>query len=537
MPVINGADYNLQSRLIPQDATLVRMAEHFDQFLLDWQMRHPMVWRDRIPIGQFPLYSGYSQKSYVFRGTLGPQAGLSDWAQVEPSRKASGTDNGFDRCTYTPQTYTWAYDQIDFSGLTTSWRSPVFCVNDLKYLDKAQQQLGMIVKAGAEITDQVKETFNRESYLKQAADNNKFTILAEGNGVDFIDNTTFRVTYNPFTKDSDGDTYITMNATAFAAISTLNFTMMDMIRQYLGDQCPDAAMSNEGGMPVFGAMLDILDFEKFVLVDASLREDFRNAIPARLIEGFNMGFRTYRGWMLIHDQRQARFTVKSTSTTTIVAKRVLPRRATRPGVVGLVPECNPAYLTAELGTLIVFLNNVIQILVPAPVDSLGTGMTFGPAPDFNGQWAWLNILDPDSNPLGENGYFFSRYEYYVKALEYAQNAMVFLYRRCPQVIRTGCMIEEQTEAKTGAIAMSVAPTAAGFSATNRTVTLTLADIMAARVGDTVSIKKDDSNSFTAYVAADHAAPTYTFAWLSGATNAPAAFSDMNDTAIVTVTVS
>ena len=537
MPTINGADYSLQSRTIPQDASLVRMAEHFDPFLLDWQLRHPSVFRDRIPMGMFPLYSGYSQRSFVFRGTLGPQAGLSDWAQVEPSRKAGANDNGFDRCSYTPQTYNWAYDAIDFSGLVTSWRSPIFCVNDLKYLDKAQQQLGMIIKAGAEITDQAKETFNRESYMKQAADNKKFAVMAEGNGVDFIDNANFRVTYNPFVKDADGDTYITMSAVAYANISSLNFTSMDLIRQYLGDQCPDAAVANEGGMPVYGAMLDLLDFEKFVLTDQYLREDFRRAIPSRLIEGFNMGFRTYRGWMLIHDARQARFAVKSTSATTITAKRILPRRAVRPGVVGLVPECNPDYITAELGTLVVFLNNVIQILVPAPVDSLGVGMTFGPAPDFNGQWAWLNILDPDTNPLGENGYFFSRYEYYVKALQYAQNAIVLLYRRCPQVIRTGCLNEQLITAKTGDVALTVTPVAADFSAANHTVVLTLADQLAAKLGDTVTITNDSSVTFVAYIAGDKAAPTYTFAWLTGATNAPTAVTEINDITITKVTVS
>lgn len=537
MPTINGADYNLQNRLIPADGLLVSLAEHIGDFVLDYQLKHPSVWRDRIPMGQFPLFNGASQKSYIFRGTLGPQAGLTGWSRIEPSRKAAAGENGFDACSYDPQEYTWAFESVDFSGLRSSWRSPVFCVNDLKYQDKAMQQLGMIIKGGAQVTDQFKETFNRESYLKQAADNGKFAVLAEGNGVGFIDSTMFRVTYNPFVVDAAGDTYITMNATAFSKMSALNFSMLDLVRQYLGDQCPDAAMSNAGGMPVYGLMLDLFDFEKFVLTDSALREDFRRAIPTRLIEGFNMEFRIYRGWALIHDPRQARFAVSSTAATTVTAKRVNPRRATRAGIIGLVPESNPAYLQAELGTMVVFLNNVIQILVPSVVASLGSGMTFGPAPDFNGQWFWLNIQHNETNPLNEVGYFFSRYEYYVKPLEYAQNAMVFVYRRCPHVLRTGCLLEDTEDAvASGAVPITAAPAAGDFSAANNTIVLSLASVLDAKVGDAVTINTDDGDDLTAYIAEDHSAPIYKFVWLEGASNEPAAVTELNDPAIVTVTV-
>jgi len=526
MAVINGVDYNLQSRTIPEDGLLVSLSEHFDEFLLDWQMKHPQVWRDRIPLGQFPLFNGYSQKSYIFRGTLGPQAGLTDWAAIEPSRKAASDDNGYDRCSYNPQTYTWAYDAIDFAGLQTSWRSPVFCVNDLKFQDKAQQQLGMIIKAGAMITDQIKETFNRESYVKAAADAGKFFVLAEGVGLDFIDASSARVTYNPYSA-----TTITFSSTMLGKISTLNFSILDLLHQYLSDQCPDSAIGNEGGLPVYGLMLDLKDFEKYVLTDADLREDFRFARPQPLISGFNMGFKTYRGWALIHDPRQMRFTV-STYGTTVTASRVLPRRATRDGIIGHVPEANPAYVTAELGTAIVFLNNVIQILIPAPVNSLGSGMSFGPAPDFSGQWAWLNILDPETNPLGENGYFFSRYEYFVKSLEYAQDAMVFLYRRCTQSLATKCEVEDLDRAATSATVAAAAATG-DFSTTTRLVTVTLDKVLDCSVGRAVTVTHG-GGATPMVVTADSEAPTYTFGWLSGADNAPTVYTQFTTSTTVAV---
>ena len=115
MPPVINVNTALAGRLIPQDGKLVSMAEHFDPFIVDYQMKTPSVWRDLIPKGTFTLFNGYSQKSYIFRGTLGPQAGLADWSRIEPSRKPSGSDVGYDRCTYNPQTYAWAFDAVDFS--------------------------------------------------------------------------------------------------------------------------------------------------------------------------------------------------------------------------------------------------------------------------------------------------------------------------------------------------------------------------------------------------------------------------------------
>jgi len=529
--VIQGVSYDLTNRTIPADGTLVSLAEHYmDGMILDWQMKHPSVMRDRIPMGKMELFNGINQKAYIFRGTLGPQAGLTDWVKVEASRKPAGDDAGLDACAYNPQTYTWSYDAVSYDGLKTSWRSPVFCVNDLKFQDRAEQQLAMILKAGFQNTDQIKETYAREQYLYTAAKAGKMILLSEGGGLDYLTSATSRVTYDPMTSTS-----ITYPAAMLDKLSTLNFSQLDLIHQYLSDQCPDAALSYESGMPVYGLMIDVRDFEKFVLEDDELREDFRRAIPMRLIEGFNMSFKTYRGWAIMHDPRQPRWNNSTTTSTVVTAARVLPRQATRAGVVGYIPESNPAYVTASLGAATVFMKNVIQIMVPAVVSSLGTGMVFGPAPDFNGSWSWLNIQDAKENPLKESGYFFSRYEYFCKQLEYAQDVHVIIYRRCMQSRKTGCLVESESGSADSA-GLASAPAATDFSAANDTVVLTLTKKLTAGVGDKVTITNDAGLAFTAWIAQDNAAPTYTFMWVDNSTNAPTSEADINDTTKTTVSV-
>ena len=531
MGVINGVSYDLTDRMIPGDGLLISLAEHLaDPMFVDWEMKHPSVMRDRIPMGTKSLYSGFSEKSYIYRGTLGPQAGLTDWTKVEPSRKVSGADEGVNRCSYNPQTFTWGFDAVDFEGLQTSWRSPAICVKEMMYQDKAPQQLAMIMKSGFQTSDQVKETYNREMYLKTAADAGKFTLLLEGGGLDYVDSSTNRITYNPLTSTS-----LTFDASLLDRISTLNFTQLDLIHQYLTDQCPDAALRMDSGMPVFGLMIDLRDFEKFVLADDEVREDFRRAIPERLISGFNMGFKVYRGWALMHDPRQPRWTIASTTASVVTCTRVLPRRATRVGVVGTIPETEPDYIMAPLGAASVFMNNVIQILVPSAVSSLGTGMTFGPAPDFNGSWSWVNIKNDVTNPLGEVGYFFCRYEYFCKLLEYSQDVHVILYRRCMQSLKSVCAAELESSSSNTANLATITPSA-NFDATNCTVILQLAKKLTAGTGDAVTITNDSSVDFAATIADDSMAPTYKFAWISGGANVPTAVTEVNLPGTCKVTV-
>jgi hypothetical protein len=517
-----GVSLDLNNRLVPGDGKLIQMAEHFDQFIMAHELANPSVWRDRLPKGVYELFNGTSQKTNIFRGTLGPQQGLSEWTSIEPSRKPSGNDPGSDYCSYNPQTYTWGIETVTFSGLRTSWRSPVFCVNDLKFVDQAKTQLGLIIKAGSRVTDDVKEVFNREQYVKAAVDAGKAIVFVDG-GIDYIDNSAVRFSYDPFLKDANGDTYLTFASSLLPKISALNWSLLDSIRVYLADEAPDAAIGSDSGMPVYGLMIDLMDFEKMVYKDAELREDFRYARPQQLITGFNMGFKVYRGFALMHDPRQMRFKIKSDNGTNVTATRVVPRRATKAGTVGYIPETNPDYISAELAVGIIFMNDVIQVLVPPSVNNMGSGMVFGPAPGYNGEWTWINEYDREYNPLKEVGYFFARFEYFTKPLIYSNIATVFLYRRCPQVLSSGCLVEAGSDTDGTDVGVAVNAAEADVDTTNNTITLTLVSKLTGGLGDAITLTDDAGGSATGNIADASAAPTYTFVFssLSGLTESTA----------------
>ena len=489
---------------------MLTMAEHWDSFILDRASKQPNVWHDRVPRGSFPLYQGLSQKSNIYRGGLGVQSGLSTWTQIGLSRKPSQGDEGFDNCgPRTPQRYTYAWETIQFNGFEDSWQSDPVCLKDLRFVDYAREQLAMVVRSGVDYGVSMLENWNREMYVNQAVQSGHTVVLCEG-AIDYWDDTTYRFTYDPFTVDANGKVYVTFSSSL--ELSTLNWSVLDFLRTSLSERAAEAALGKDSNMPIFGLMIDLMDFERFVLSDDKLREDFRYAKPQDLIQGYNMGFKNYRGFALMHDPRQMRFKVEKVSATTVTAVRVDPMRAGRAVTIGNVPEPNPEYYQAELAIGVIFMNDVFTNLFPPNLNNLGSGMTFGPAPGLTGDWQWVNIKDNVSNQLGETGYFLGRFEIFPKPLMYSSECTVFLYRRCPQSWKSTCEVQERDDVGTGAIAVAVNAASGDVDATNYTVTLTLASKLEAGIGDAVSmVDADGGAAVTAIIAEDALAPTYKFA--------------------------
>lgn len=521
MPVINGVDTQLANRLIPQDGLFVEVAERFAAFISDMQMRMPPnLFTQRIPYGTYDRQLGFEPKTNRFRGSLTPQQGLFGWDKVQPSAKPAGDNPGFDMCAWTPRTYTWSWDQITMGGFRTSFKSPVVCVNEIASTTRIREQLTYIIKAGANYVDADKENFAREMYIKQAVDSGKASVLCEG-GIDYISNPAYRFNYNPFVKltgyTAEDVTYLTFDADLLNRISTINPDILAFSRQYLEDMAPEGAIGTKAGRMVFGLSLDVFDIEKMVKADADRREDMRYYAPGELIKGFNMGFADIEGWAISHDPRQPRFAVHSITSDADAVKypsgykatlrRVSPRKLGSAGTIGRIPTTNEEYIMAEYGFATVFLNNVMTILVPAVVTSLGSGTQFGPAPSFNGDWRWLNILDPVTNPVGENGYFFARCEYWARPEEMAEIVTVFLYKRCTAAARTTCAIDSDPSVGTGDILLAKAAVTADRPDT-KTLVVTLAKKLAGSAGAKVVVTDADGTAVNAWIADGSKAPTY-----------------------------
>ncbi len=519
MPVMQGLQYYNDKMNV--------MAEHWDEFIMSRTLKNPNIWHDRIPRGAYQLFNGLEQKTNIYRGGLPVQAGLKTWSEIGLSRKASGGDPGFDNCAPgTPHTYSYAWETVTYKGYQDEWQSEPVCLNDMKFIDYAKEQLSLIVRTGVEYGVSMLENWNREMYVYQAMLSDRGLVMANG-ALGFEDDATYSFSYDPFvtTADADGNQVPYISFDADLEMSTLNWDYLDYIRSSLAERAGEAALANEGGLPIFGLMIDYLDFERMVKADADLREDWRYAMPSTLIDGYNMGMKRYRGFALMHDARQMRFRALKIEDGQLIATRVLPLRAGRAATIGNVPEPNPDYYRAEIGIGVIFMNDVLQNLFVPSIDTLGSGMSFGPAPGLTGEWKWINIPDNNGNQLGESGYFYGRFQLFPKPLLFAHDCTVFAYRRCAHSLRTKCAVEARSDVGTGAIALAKDAVAGDFVLANRRVTVTMASLLGAGVNDPVTVKKVDTTTFPGVILSDALAPTYVIGWVTGATNAPTAYTD------------
>lgn len=497
---------------------LIALGEHWDPFFKDAQKSMPKVWIDRIKKGTFDNFKGVAQSSTYYRGGLPMQAGLGNWHAVRTS--ATDGEGGllYDSCLPdTPSTYDFTMETLTYSGYSTSFQSPNFCVNDLKYKDFAQQQLAAIIKTGVEYGRSIQETFNREMYVHFASRVGRSAILTDG-ALGFVNDPSKRFVYDPFatTANANGEQVPYIEFDASLKVSTLNWEYLDYLRSDLAMRTGTAALSTINGSPVFGLMISLPDFEKYVKSDPELREDWRHAEPRALIDNYPAAFKQYRSWAIMEDMAQMRFQPQGITTDGKVrALRVLPLRLSAActggdDTMGRRVEPNPEYALAELAIGVVFLNDVFTNLFEKPVTTLGSGTSFGTGVGYDGAWQWLNIQDAVTNPLKEHGFFFGRYCIHPRPGDNVMNATVFLYRRCTQVLSTNCSLEIKAAKDTtgGGVIESVDETAIAA----RKLTIVLNKPISAGLCDRISIAVDNSNTITAYVAETKDAPTYVICW-------------------------
>lgn len=512
---IAGIDTTVNGRLLQTDNKLIRLAEHIGDFLKDGQMKRPSAWRDLVPYGVYEPFNGITQTTNIFRGTLGEQSGLSAWKKTTPSTRATNgqpDSGGVDACTYEPKTYDWNVESLSYTGFRREWKSPVLCVRDFYTADKAKEQLAMILKAGGAIVDDTRITFQREVYMWFASLAGRCVVMTNG-FADFIDDSSVRFSFDPFVDDADGDEVITFPKVLLPNVSTLNWDYLDYCKQWLTDMAPDGAVGSDSGQPVFMCMMDKNEFEQMVYNDANLREDFRYASPQKLIDGFDMGFKTYRGVAIAHDPQQPRWALKSIGDTNATLKRVNPRRYGDAIAIGHRPETNPDYLNAEFGTLIFFLKNVYTILVPRVLSSLGSGTSFGAGPAFNGDWTWINNRDMDTNVLGEIGYFFCRFEYHPKPEDNAANAIVLLYRRCvtPRITRCDTDTDNTVEIDEAVAVTSITGVDNATLSSAKSFLVTMPSPIEVSVGTAVTLSDSTggtNHEVSGYISSTVSAPVY-----------------------------
>ncbi len=498
---------------------MMEISQHFEPMIQISVLNQPRWWHDRIPRTAYKLFNGAVHETRIFRGALMKYAGLDEWQDIDPY--PSATNNPCGAMGFNTPTYGW--EAISWRGKRSAWGSDPICADQFKFFDEAQQQLAWILSAGAEYGIQMQEVWNRDMFIYQSVVfKRSFVMTSEYTGKP----DSGRYYYNPFTKfdgtgaGSPGHALKSVVDRAFILfpatvdVESINFDVLDKVRQSLEIRCPTGAVSNAGGVKTFAIAISADDVEKYVRGNEEERRYWIEANPEALIKHYNFTTPVFRRWSIVNDGNQLRFKrtklIESFGDTEAsnygvdsdnaawlkaagkvwVAEAVDPlvKSETRPGVNGTaVPEDNPEYIDAELAVAPIFMNQIFENQMVPSISSLGSGTKFGPAPGLNGTWRWINILDRETNPLGNVGNFYGTFEIVPKPNANVFHSISFLYKRCNVALPSYCP-SENTKINPNRVAKSGLAADVVVKANATSAVLTFKDPVAAEPGDTFTVK-------------------------------------------------
>jgi hypothetical protein len=440
---------------------MMRLAEVFDPFIQKSLIAHPKFWYNVIARGAFPNFNGTEHETRIFRGGLQHYAGLSDWSAVNPNPTES--NNPCVPGGYTTPTYAW--ERLQWSGFTRRWGSDPMCLNDLKYVQRAQEQLAWILQVGADYGISLQEVWNRDYLIHLASTYGRSFLMTR----EYVGNSAApRFYYNPFVKfgtaagEVNPNTGITAPFVVFPTgveIEPLNFDVLDNLHSDFDVSCPGSALSSSGGENMFGLPVSRYDFERYIRGSDWETKNWRETRSEQLINGLGQGVKSHRGWSMSFDENQLRFQIKRyipiynsaqfggvgsalDGTAVTIAQYVPPRIAGRVGENGQqIPEYNPAYNAAQIAIVPTLQKDIFTNLMGTEINTLGSGTFFGPQAGLNGKWTWTNIVSEDKNPEGTIGNFRGRFEIFPKPDPSVVFATAMMYRRCTEPIKSLCPVD------------------------------------------------------------------------------------------------
>ena len=448
---------------------LLNLPPTFEKLIQQEVLARPRFWHDRIPRGAFRLFNGTTGETNIFRGAMYKFAGLDEWSDIDPV--PTNTNNPCGSGSYDTIKYGW--ERLMWSGKKAYWGSDPICLDALKFSVRVQEQLAMILSAGAEYGIQMQEVWNRDMFIYQSVLFSRSFVMS----TDFYGPTDSpRYFYNPFTKfqalANSSDTadgvvnssnpavkvrgpFVVVDASA--EIEPVNFDVLEQVKESLKIRCPGAAVSNSGGSPMFAIAMSADDVERYIRGNEEERRYWIEHDPAALIRHYGFAPNTFRGWIITNDGNQRRFKAvdhiedydpavyggvgqELAGRPVDILEYVPPQVVSkvRVGIGGSpIPEDNPEYYRAEYAIAPIFMNQVFTNLFVPTVSTLGSGTYFGPVTGLNGKWGWTNFRD-STNPEGNVGKFFGKFEIVPRPETHVFHCTSFLYRRCTTPMRSVC---------------------------------------------------------------------------------------------------
>ncbi len=319
-------------------------------------------------------------------------SGANTWRAV-----ADATGSGDAPCSPPATDVTFNQSRKSVTLEMTAVNGPRMCVEDLRSKWKRAEQLELATASMGELIRDIWIDKMRDSYIANA---NKKIVLAPT---------------LPETGEADGDTFDATNPSN----SILTNEILDKLYMFLlreGGRMHATSMN--GGQPIFTLICSAETSRSLMREDSAIREDFRQSSESDVFLKSLGHNHTYNGFLHMIDDLPRRFTHAGGAWT-----RITPWADD--GVTGF-PEQNPDYEAANHEDSVIFVNDVIECLVPGAISKVAKA-DFTPQ-NYIGDIQWLNY-QTDDNPTGTIGRFYAQLGVAIRPYK-TQFGVVIRHLRC-----------------------------------------------------------------------------------------------------------
>jgi hypothetical protein len=282
--------------------------------------------------------------------------------------------------------------------------SPDIALEDLRFAVKRREQLSNIMDVLTESTSLIWQDRYRNLFTAQVANEGNLvypstsSIVASTSGAAASNDLT--IVYNAV--GNGVGTAFAPGAITSTSLPQSQLTQGILKRLYMKlvrDGAGTNAMGRENGAPVFMLICGAETSESLIRLNADIRQDFRYAKPNELLTPLGIE-RSYGGFYHSIDAYPPRFRVYDTTNDKLIRTYPFKKNTTTKGTSY---DINAAYETAEYELSYIFHQDVMRSVVPSPINTANK-MAFNPQ-NYRGEFKWVNILDRQTNPDGNVGYF------------------------------------------------------------------------------------------------------------------------------------
>lgn len=332
-------------------------------------------WNRLVEQDWFPEGMGDTIQTLLMERTVTPNVSSTAWTDVLVN------DGSGNICVVTPQNITYARTIRNYNLQQAAIKSPVLCVEDIRFAYKFGQQLAEQYK----ILDENTKFFWNNRYRDEFSRNAGHHIVTDVADV--------------FAMSETGSNSAFPGSQARYALSQ---GMLDVWYLKLARDAAEGHYAKVDGVSQYALVCSPEQSQYLKVQNADTRQDLRFSSKVDdLLKPFGVGW-SYKNFIHLVDLQAPRYNYSGGVYTRV------PFFSSVPASTGQKADVNPAYLQAGWEVSFIYNPKVFLSRVPKPLTSPG-GKTSFPAQEYRGTFNWINNRDNVNNQTGKNGYFLAEF--------------------------------------------------------------------------------------------------------------------------------